>query len=247
MLRTKCFALAIAVSSIATVAPALAQEGGFGKTGQIMISAERLFGLTFPSVVTEDGDSHDKTTQSRTNIALLFTPLSAVQSPYEIPRAAIDFNVASGFTVGGAIGFMSSTGKTKFEPAMPPPRPDRDDATITMFLFTPRIGYVLPLSPMFGFWPRAGITYYSISAENTSTGNMPVTIKQTTNGFAVDIEPMFVITPVNHFGITVGPTVDLPLSGTRSVTSTPADPTPPADDKVKYTSFGLNVGLLGYF
>jgi len=38
-----------------------------------------------------------------------------------------------------------------------------------------------------------------------------------------------------------------PASGTRSVTQTPADPTPAADDKIKYTSFGLNVGLLGYF
>src|SRR5258708_3824021 len=118
MVRTKCFALAIAVSSFATVTPALAQNGGVGETGQIMLSADRLFGLSLSSVATEDGDSHDKTTASRTNISLLFRPLSAVQSPYEIPRAAFDVNVASGFTVGGAIGFLSSTGKTKTEPAM---------------------------------------------------------------------------------------------------------------------------------
>jgi hypothetical protein len=244
MVRTKCFALAIAVSSIATVTPALAQD--FGKTGQIMISAERLFGLTFPSVTTEDGGSGNKSTVSRTNIALLFPPLSAVQSPYEIPRAAIDFNAASGFTVGGAIGFLSSTGKTKTEPVNAPST-ERDDATITMFLFSPRVGYALPLGPIFAFWPRVGVTYYNIGTERTTTGAMPTTVKTSNSGFAVDIEPMFVITPVNHFGITVGPTVDLPLSGTSSVTTTPADPTPPPDDKVKYTSYGLNVGVLGYF
>jgi hypothetical protein len=246
MVRTKCFALAIAVSSFATVAPAFAQDGGFGKTGQIMLSADRLFGLSFPSVAIEDGDSHNKTTSSRTNISLLFPPLSLVQSPYEIPRAAFDVNVASGFTVGGAIGFLSSTGK-KVEPAMGAAPPDREDATITMFLFSPRLGYVIPITPMFAFWPRAGITYFNIGSESTSTGMNPVTTKTTIGGFAVDIEPMFVITPVNHFGITVGPTVDIPLSGTRSVTQTPPDPTPAADDKIKYTSYGLNVGLLGYF
>ena len=245
MVRTKCFALAIAVSSFATVAPALAQDGGFGKTGQIMLSADRLFGLSFPSVAIEDGDSHNKTTASRTNISLLFPPPSV--GPYEIPRAAFDVNVASGFTVRGAIGFISSTGKTKSEPAMGAAPPDRDDPTITMFLFSPRLGYVIPITPMFAFWPRAGITYFNVGTENTNTGMNPVTTKTTVSGFAVDIEPMFVITPVNHFGITVGPTVDIPLSGARSVTQTPADPTPAADDKIKYTSFGLNVGLLGYF
>src|SRR5262249_5148680 len=208
MASPKWIACAITVSITAMAAPALADDG-FGKTGQIMISAERLFGLTFPSVVVEDGETGNKTTSSRTNIALLgapVTPLSSlavIHSPYDIPRAAIDFNVAMGFTVGGAIGFTSSSGKIKREPAMGGMSVENDDATITMFTISPRVGYVVPIIPMIAFWPRAGVTFYTNSAERTSTGNMPVTTKQKLNGFAVDIEPMFVFMPASHFGITV--------------------------------------------
>jgi hypothetical protein len=249
MVRTKCFALAIAVSSIATVTPALAQD--FGKTGQIMISADRLFGLTFPSVTIEDGDNGDKATLSRTNASLLFPAPSLVSgniilNPYDLPRAGIDFNAASGFTVGGSIGFWSGTGKTKDEPVMGPAT-ETDNGSITMFMISPRVGYVIPISPLFAFWPRGGITFFTLGTETTNMGPMPVTTKRRTNGFSADIEAMFVLTPVSHFGITFGPIVDLPLSGSRSVSQEPPDPTPPPDDKVKYTNYGLNVGVLGYF
>jgi hypothetical protein len=247
MANRKWIACAITLSLTAMSAPALADDG-FGKTGQIILSADRLFGLTFPSVTAEDGASGDKQTISRTDVSLLFPPLSEVQSPYEIPRAAIDFNVASGFTVGGAIGYMTSSGKSKREPAMGGMSVETDLPTLTMLSFSPRVGYALPIAPLFGFWPRVGITYFNIGTSSTSTGMIPVTRKTTTTGFGVDIEPMFVFSPVSHFGITGGPVIDIPLSGTSSTTITPTPMGPaPVDDKVKYTNYGVQFGLLGYF
>jgi len=59
---------------------------------------------------------------------------------------------------------------------------------------------------------------------------------------------MFVFTPVPHFGISVGPVVDFPLSGTSSSERTPPGMGPaPVDDKVKFLNFGLIFGILGHF
>jgi hypothetical protein len=244
MAKHHWIATAITISLTGAASPALAQD--FGRTGQIILSAERLFGLTFPSVTIEDGATGDKTTRSRTNVSLLFPPQSVFVSPYDLPRAAIDFSVASGFTIGGAIGFTTSSGKVKNESMGM--SAEVDDTSVTVFNFSPRFGYALPLGPLFAFWPRAGITYFNFGTSRTGTGANPTTRKDTISGLAVDLEPMFVLTPVPHFGIVGGPVIDLPLSGTSSTTITPAPMGPaPVDDKVKYTSYGAQIGLLGYF
>src|SRR6185503_16247129 len=124
-------------------------------------------------------------------------------SPYEIPRAAFDYGVASGFTVGGSVGFFSGTGSTKTEPAMGGASVERDDASVTMFTVAPRLGYVLPFTTTFAFWPRAGVTYYNIGTSSTNTATPPVTTKGTISGLGINVEPMFVYTPVSHFGISV--------------------------------------------
>jgi hypothetical protein len=116
-----------------------------------------------------------------------------------------------------------------------------------MFALAPRVGYVVPISSEFAFWPRAGVTYYSFKSSNTSPGMNPVTSKTTTSGVGLDLEPMFVFSPAAHFGITAGPVLDFPLSGSQSRETTPSNGPAQADDKVKYTNYGLTIGLLGYF
>ena len=36
---------------------------------------------------------------------------------------------------------------------------------------------------------------------------------------ALDLEPLFVITPVTHFGVTIGPVFDIPVTGSASTTT----------------------------
>jgi len=248
MMIPKLVALAAVSTSLVVVTPAFADEP-FGATGQVILSGERMFGLSFPREMMEDGATGTKTTDSRTNIALLWPSLPVLTlEPYGIPRAAVDFSVASGFTVGGSIGFFSGTGSTKREPAAGGVSVETDDPTVTMFTFAPRVGYALPLAPQFAFWPRAGVTYYNIGVSSTNTANPPVTNKTTLSGFGIDLEPMFVFTPVPHFGITASPVVDIPVSGTsHSERTPPGTNPPPIDDKVKFLNFGLTFGLLGYF
>jgi hypothetical protein len=248
MMNSKLVALAVVSTSLAAATPAFADEA-FGATGQVILSGERLFGLSFPRQMTEDGATGNKTTQSRTNIALLWPSTQAVTfALYDIPHAAVDFGVASGFTVGGSIGFFSGSGSTKREAAMGGASVETDDATVTTITFAPRVGFALPLTPQFAFWPRAGVTYYNIGLSSTNTATPPVTNKSTLSGFGVNLEPMFVFTPVPHFGITAGPVVDIPLSGTSHTERTPPGTNPPSiDDKVKFLNFGLTFGVLGFF
>jgi len=227
--------------------PAIAQETGFGHPGQVILSADRLFGLNFTNTTMEDAVTGSKQSQSRTNISLLWPPLTLdTLSPYTIPRVAGDFIVVAGLTVGGSIGFVRSTGKIKSEP-VGTPSTERDADTITIFTFAPRIGYALAIAPGIAFWPRAGVTYYSFNVESTSTGPTPVTDSDTLKGFGLNLEPLFVFSPVPHFGITAGPVVDLPLSGSLSSETTPSTAPNPPDDKYRFTNFGLALGVLGYF
>jgi hypothetical protein len=244
----KLVALAAVSTLLAAATPAFADEP-FGASGQVILSGERMFGLSFPREMDEDGATGNKTTDSRTNIALLWPSLPILTlTPYDTPRVAVDFGAGGGFTVGGSIGFFTGSGSTKREPAAGGVSVETDDPTVTMIAFAPRVGFALPLTPQFSFWPRAGVTYYNIRVSSTNTANPPVTNKTTLSGFGVDLEPMFVFTPVPHFGITAGPVVDIPLSGTSHSERTPPGPNPPPiDDKVKFLNFGLTFGLLGHF
>jgi hypothetical protein len=60
---------------------------------------------------------------------------------------------------------------------------------------------------------------------------------------------ILVFSPVSHLGITAGPIPDFLLSGSQSteMRPNPGGGRRPPDGKVKYTNYGLTVGVLGYF
>jgi hypothetical protein len=189
---------------------------------------------------TESGGTGGKTTDSRTSIALLWPPLSSLTySPYQIPHASLDFIIPGGLSVGGSLGFISGSGTTKTEPANGGASVERDAPSTTILTFAPRVGYALALAPSIAFWPRGGITYYSIKSESTGIV-MPTTTKTTYSGLGLNLEANFVLFLADHFGIVGGPVLDVPLSGTRST-----DPSNGPDDKVKFSNYGLEIGLLG--
>jgi hypothetical protein len=196
--------------------------------------------LGITSNTNESADGTRKTTDSYTNIAL-FWPGGV--TPYQIPRLAFDVNVASGFTVGGSIGFASLSGTHKVE--QPTGTTDEDGPTITLLAFAPRLGYILHLSDQFAFWPRLGVTYYNLKTKDNTP---PTTSTTTGSGLGLDLEPIFVFSPVSHFGFTFGPVADIPLTGStsRETTPTPVGGNQP-DTKAKFMNFGIAVGVLGYF
>jgi len=98
-------------------------------------------------------------------------------------------------------------------------------------------------TPLLGIWPRGGITWLIASSESAS-GNT----KTSSNRLALTMEVPLVITPVPHAGFTVGPTLDLGLSGSDEIKNTDdMGVTTTLKQDVVGTDFGIQAGLFVYF
>jgi hypothetical protein len=217
--KSLSFALVIATLSVAP--SALAQE--FGKQGDAVFAAERLFGFTSTSATLENPGPGDDVEFDGTNFSLGWRGSWGTSSPYEVPRLAFDYLVIDSLSVGGSLGFASIS-------------EDVDGGFLgangdgTSFLFAPRVGYIFMFNDVIGIWPRGGFTYHSQNVDDSYDAN----------GFGLNLEAMFPIIPTEHFGFLVGPTLDLDFTGSY-------DPDGPADDvDLTYTTIGIQAGLFGW-
>jgi hypothetical protein len=221
-----------------------AQAAPFGSQGQVIISADRLFGLSFWSAKT-DFDNNVSVTSSGTAVNLLWGEAGDLVGPNSIPRASVDFAVANSITIGGSAAFVTHSGKD--EQSSPGATASRDRPTVTAFAFAPRFGYILGVNQTIAFWFKGGLTYFSSKIEQTTTtpGVASVTQWQTISGFALDIEPALVILPVPHFGLTVSGLADIGLSGNTHDESTGAASNS-TDHSTRINNFGIAFGILGH-
>jgi hypothetical protein len=83
---------------------------------------------------------------------------------------------------------------------------------------------------------RLGVGYHNVSTSDVGSGS--VSIIQ----FALEAEP-----PWNHFGFQVGPTADIPLSGSQTVSTTLGGLTTSAKVDSSMLQLGLSAGMLGHF
>lgn len=95
----------------------------------------------------------------------------------------------------------------------------RDDGILVLSV-APRIGYATSASPTVGFWFRGGPNFHSLSGSAAGEGTALV---------GIGGEAFVVITPVDHFGVMIGPTAEASVDGS---------------DNDKYTSIGFSVGLV---
>jgi hypothetical protein len=98
-------------------------------------------------------------------------------------------------------------------------------------------------------WARGGITYSHCSIEQeappTMNGSKSVVPKVSLSWdqMAVSLDPMLVITPMSHFGIAIGPTIDIPVSDSIELTGATAA----NDVHFQLANYGVAGGVLGYF
>jgi hypothetical protein len=107
-----------------------------------------------------------------------------------------------------------------------------------LFYLNPRVGYAYAFDDTFAIWPRAGIGWASGSSES-GDGETEGSL----SSLQLTIEGNLVVSPFEHFAIVGGPFLDLGLSG--SVESESGGESEELDQK--FTSFGLSVGIAGYF
>jgi hypothetical protein len=249
-MRTR-LAIALGLTSVLAAPSVLAQEPGIGRAGTFAISAERLMGYSWSKTKTEGevdpGDIDVDTENSRTQFD--FLARGTVENPFVAPRLAFDYFVIDGLSIGGAIAYYSTNEETETD-IEGFADPFESETRSSGFLIAPRVGYLYMFSPMFGIWPRGGITYTSGSSEDENGDGPDDDDELEANAFDLTLEGMFVIAPVPHAGFTLGPTFDIPLAGSGEVTLGNGGPGGPQSgdlDKVRITSIGIQAGVLVWF
>lgn len=150
-----------------------------GQQGTAVLAVERVFGINFQHS-SWDGADEDRDVSS-----VGFGWLRS-ESAYHVPRAAFDYFVTDGLSIGGSVGFFVWG----------------NDGDRTGFLISPRVGYAFMFNDWAGFWPRGGLTYYAEEEGNADY-----------NQFALSLEGMFAFVPGTEWAILLGPTIDLGLTG----------------------------------
>ncbi|MCU0657754.1 MAG: hypothetical protein MUF64_21575 [Polyangiaceae bacterium] len=216
----------------------------FDRNSFFILSAERMFGFNYSSTKTEEtaGNTTTTTTDASTGIGLL-SPSGG--NPFSTPSLGLHYSVIPALTVGASLGLTriststtSEQGGTKVE--------TEGDPTTTI-LFAPRVGYIFGFTNAVYLWARGGISYYRSSTSSEETvGNNKTTTESTNSGLALSLDPMLVITPVNRFGITLGPVFDIGLSGADKTETNSGSTTTTTERDVKTSNYGLQFGILGY-
>lgn len=190
-----------ALGALLLGAPAGAQS--FHSAGQISVALERGFGIHHVRRNADPDVGPDRDYKG-TTIGLGW---AGAVTPLHWARAAIDGFLTDQLSLGGSFGFFSQSG-------------DSDGSGV---LLAPRVGYAIPLSQVFTFWMRGGLTYYDVGD---------------TSLLAVTGEAMFVASPHPSWGVVFGPTLDLGFTGETG------------GDNADLMEFALGlptVGLMGTF
>jgi hypothetical protein len=239
MLRTVTFLGFSAATLLATTAASAQQPAeAFGEQGQFIISADRLMPLFAyeNNKRTGPGGTSDSTTV--TSMALVTHGPDGV-TVYNVPRFAFDYTIWKHLTIGGSawVYFQLGNSNTHSEPGM---QTSEDQPKVTYWGLAPRVGWILHLSDLFAFWPRGGVSFnQTVTSIPPPVGNATETATQ----WALNLEPMFAITPVPHAAFTVGPVVDIPFAGSLSRS---ANGITVSNDETMF-HFGIVGGLLVWF
>lgn len=205
-----------------------------GEEAQITFGVDRVMGVAFDrAVISATGGD---VTNKATNVALFGNPGGASEAPsLMIPRLSLDYFVVESVSVGGSLLYFSQSTEQET------PAGSGDGPTTTTFAIAPRVGYAMAFDETFSIWPRAGITYFSSKSEQETTAGTNTT---TFSGLDLTVEVPLGISPIENFAILVGPYVDFGLSGTAKNEPPTGSGT---EEDVKVTSYGLTVGILGYY
>lgn len=248
------FAAALTATVVATSsAPAEAQEAkGLGEKSQLIISGDRLFPLFSYTSASVNLPNDQEVSVNASNISLMYGRESfrddvGAFNPHTTPRVAFDFTVIKGLTVGGAVVVAFGLGGESSS-RQGAQTTSTDAPTTTVFGLAPRVGYIIPIGEVLAFWPRGGFSFYSISSkEDLRQGGQPSTRTTTNSVFSIDLDPQFMIVPLQHFFFSAGPLVTIPLTGSSSVETQTGGVTTTVDRDLSVFHIGLSVGIGGWF
>lgn len=191
--------------------PAYIFAEGFGRRADQIITFENLIGYD------NQKEKYDSDTSSASE---LFASKRWGLFPSRMVRFGYHHVFESLVTVGSGLGFWYLGSASESQQA-------RDNA-ITQFELRPRVGLAIPASRLFGIWPRVGASLLYRSGHDYSAWML-----------SPSVDLLGVFTPVDHFGLMGGLTLDIGAAGKAG----------PKDEKVdaRYQSLGFTFGLLADF
>ena len=230
--------------TLAGTARADAPEGEgkhrFGSPGFI-ISADRLLPLlSYESAKTTFPDG---STESKSQLSIALLNNAPFGSFYNLPRLGFDWLPIENLTLGISTWLYTQLSASDTLTPANGPSKTNDRAKVTYWGVAPRVGYIFPIGHMLSAWPRIGVGYQNVGFSSVNGSASP-----SQSQFSLSAEAMLVISPWNHFGFMVGPTIDVPLSGKSSVESTNAAgaTTTTSVDSALF-QVGISAGMLGHF
>ncbi len=205
-----------------------------------MLSFERLASLlawsrttspTTPGVSLNSPGIKTESTTSGAEVSLLFG--GGQRTPSALPRIAIDGIFDNGFTLGGSLGAMASSGKSGGESSL---------ASLSGALFAVRAGYFAATRNV-GFWLRGGFTYVSASGEVPASGGASSSTTATVTSWNLTLDPQLVLIAAPRVGITLGPLFDIPIGGTDTITRGAES----VERDYRSSAFGVTAGATAIF
>ena len=221
-----------------------------GQRGQFIFGVERVTGLFLDrqkiTYTDETTDKEYEHTFKATTIGLLGVDSS---SPSAMPRFALDYVVASGFTVGGSVMLSTRGLSSDGTCGQQPPAPHTAGSDGYTLLGAARVGFAYAFDSTFAIWPRGGFSYSTSTSEingtNPNTGAPTGTYESRASFGNLNLELLGALSPIKHIVVLAGPYVDVGLGGGYSV----FDSAGTEIDKrgANLTSFGLLVHAAGYY
>jgi hypothetical protein len=218
---------------------AYAQAQQFGDQGQLTITAENLFGVSFNR--TSAWNDTQTISATSTHYGFLYSNELGNADGFTTPRGPwigghyfIIPNLSIGGTLGYEAGTQSSTSETGGTSTT------TKGPSTNGFVILPKAGYSLVLSPIMAFWFRGGLGFTRRGSTATQGNNE---ISTAFSAWFLSADALFVVTPVHTVGFYVGPQGNLSFTGSFSRTTNGQTTSIDAS----FQSFSIDVGILGNF
>jgi hypothetical protein len=210
-----------------------AQARQFGDQGQLVITAENLFGFSIERRAVH-GDDDNEVATTETQFGLFHR---GVHYSRRAPWVGGHYFVIPNLSIGATLGFQTAGGSTTRE--VRGVSTTVDHPSQLGFVFLPKVGYALMLNNMLGFWFRGGPGFISWSTSGPNDDNAT----ETDTYWFLSLDANLVITPVQYIGFYAGPQFNMSFAGSTS--SERMGVTVSQDASLR--TFSLDFGLLGYF
>ena len=206
--------IAVSASTLAAVSFAAADGPSFGARAHTVLVLDNLAGVMNETYGTTDNPTEEGITTFGSGTGLYA------------------FNVVTRFGVHQFIGDTVSLGAGIHYSDRAAGSLERLGRSATIIAFAPRVGFAIPLSGTSAFWFRIGGTYLHASYSGDAGNSHDVMLGS---------ELYYVYTPVEHFGITLGPVIEVGIDGAFTSTSRSG---PDRTQSTRRRMFGLAFGFL---